>query len=71
MALAPTTADLASDWVLRPVVITLLIAAAALYFWGVARVWRRHPARPWPLARIGSFLAGLGVLAVALLSAVE
>jgi cytochrome c oxidase assembly factor CtaG len=67
----PTGAELVADWTFRPFVILLLITATALYLWGAVRVRRRHPARPWPLARTGSFLAGVGVLAVALLSAVE
>ena len=36
----------------------------------MVRVGRRHPARPWPLGRAASFLGGLGVIAVALMSAV-
>ena len=42
--MAPTTATLAGEWTSRPVVVFLLMAAAALYLWGVVRVWRRHPA---------------------------
>jgi cytochrome c oxidase assembly factor CtaG len=70
-AAGPTSADLAADWTFRPLVVALLAIAAAGYLWGVVRVARRHPARRWPLARTGSFLAGLGVVAVALLSAIE
>jgi putative copper resistance protein D len=29
------------------------------------RVRRRHPTRPWPWWRCASFLAGLGVVAIA------
>jgi cytochrome c oxidase assembly factor CtaG len=52
-----------------PVAATLL-AAAGLYAWGMARVRRRHPARPWPLARAAAFLGGLAVIGIALMSAV-
>lgn len=47
-----------------------LLAAAGLYGWGMFRVRRRHPARPWPLARAAAFLAGLAVIGIALMSAV-
>jgi putative copper resistance protein D len=42
-----------------------LVVAAVAYLVGVWRVWRAHPARPWPLARTSSFLFGLFVLAFA------
>jgi cytochrome c oxidase assembly factor CtaG len=48
----------------------MLAVIAVLYLIGVARVARRHPARPWPWLRTGSFLAGLAVIAIALMSAV-
>lgn len=66
----PSTADILADWTFRPVPAALLIAAAAAYLTGVVRVARRHPARPWPWARTASFLGGLAVIAVALMSAV-
>lgn len=71
IAAGPTSAELAADWNFRPVVVALLVAVAALYLWGVARVDRRHPRGRWPLGRTASFLAGLGVIAVAMLSAIE
>ncbi|MDT5042611.1 MAG: putative rane protein [Actinoplanes sp.] len=71
MADAPTFAVLAADWSFRPFVIVPLIAVAGLYVSGVVRVWRRHPAGPWPLARTASFFAGLAVIALCLLSAIE
>ena len=46
--------------------ITAGLGVVALgYLYGVWRVWRAHPARPWPLARTSSFLFGLFVLAFA------
>jgi cytochrome c oxidase assembly factor CtaG len=71
VAAGPTSAALAADWTFRPLVVVPLVLVAALYLWGVIRVARRHPARRWPLIRAGSFLAGLGVIAVATLSAIE
>jgi cytochrome c oxidase assembly factor CtaG len=38
---------------------------AGLYLWGVVRVARRHPQRPWPVLRTASFLLGLLVVVVA------
>jgi putative copper resistance protein D len=71
MAAAPTFDVLAADWSFRPFVVVPLVAVAALYVWGAVRVRRRHPRGPWPLARTASFFAGLGVVAVSLLSAIE
>lgn len=59
-----------TTWALDSLVITLLIAAAALYLYGVGRVARAHPTSPWPPSRTGSFLAGLVVIAVATMSSV-
>ena len=54
-----------TQWQFAPVVTGSVLAAAALYLWGILRVARRHPARPWPRWRTAMFLAGLGVVAVA------
>jgi cytochrome c oxidase assembly factor CtaG len=67
-AAAPTTAALAGEWSFRPITTVFLVVAAALYLWGVVRVDRRRPAGRWPLTRTLSFLAGLGVIAVSLMS---
>ena len=42
-----------------------VVLAAGLYLWGVLRVRRRHPARPWPLWRTALFLGGLAVVVIA------
>jgi putative copper resistance protein D len=47
-----------------------LAVMAVLYVIGVWRVWRQHPARPWPLLRTGSYFAGLAVIAVATQSSI-
>jgi putative copper resistance protein D len=67
---APTASALLGTWNLHPIVTILLIVAAGLYVWGMIRVRRRHPARPWPLGRGASFLAGLAVIAIAVMSAI-
>ncbi len=67
---APTVVDVFSDWSFEPAVVLPLLAAAALYGWGLLRVRRRHPARPWPVGRAASFAGGLAVIAIAVLSIV-
>src|SRR6185437_15323299 len=41
------------------------VVTAGLYLWGVLRVRRRHPARPWPLYRTALFLSGLAIVVIA------
>jgi cytochrome c oxidase assembly factor CtaG len=60
-----TTHRLLTDWQFAPVVTAGLAAAAAAYLLGIVLVRRRHPSRPWPIARTGAFFAGLAVIAVA------
>lgn len=45
----------------------VLLVCAAGYLLRVRRAWSRNPGRGWPTWRTVSFLAGLGLLAVALL----
>jgi cytochrome c oxidase assembly factor CtaG len=52
-------------WQFAPVVTGFAVVAAGLYLWGVLRVRRRHPARPWPLWRTAMFLGGLAVVVIA------
>jgi cytochrome c oxidase assembly factor CtaG len=54
-----------SRWQFAPVVTGFVVVAAGLYLWGVLRVRRRHPARPWPLWRTAMFLGGLAVVVIA------
>jgi putative copper resistance protein D len=54
-----------SRWQFAPVVTGFVVVAAGLYLWGVLRVRRRHPARPWPLPRTALFLGGLAVVVIA------
>jgi putative copper resistance protein D len=54
-----------TQWQFAPVVTCAVAVPAVLYGWGVVRVARRHPARPWPLWRTALFGAGLLVLVIA------
>src|SRR5208282_3192007 len=66
MELPPfSLAQVVTRWQFAPVVTGFVVVAAGLYLWGVLRVRRRHPARPWPLWRTGLFLGGLAVVVIA------
>ena len=52
-------------WQWAPVVTVAVVLVAAAYLWGVVRVARRHPARPWPKWRTGLFLGGLLIIVLA------
>jgi putative copper resistance protein D len=52
-------------WQSAPIVTAIAVIAAAAYLWGVFRVARRHPARPWPRWRTGMFLGGVLVIVLA------
>jgi len=54
-----------TQWQFAPVVTVLVALFAGLYLWGVVRVARRHPQRPWPAWRTGMFLGGLAVIVIA------
>ncbi len=62
--------EVVSRWQFAPVVTGFVVVAAGLYVWGVLRVRRRHPARPWPLWRTAMFLGGLAVVVIATQSGV-
>ncbi|MGD0377280.1 MAG: cytochrome c oxidase assembly protein [Streptosporangiaceae bacterium] len=52
-------------WQFAPIVTGFTAVAAVAYLWGVVRVARRHPARPWPAWRTAMFLGGLAVVVLA------
>lgn len=54
-----------TQWQFAPVVTGVVAVCVILYGWGVVRVARRHPARPWPVWRTTGFLAGLAVVVLA------
>jgi cytochrome c oxidase assembly factor CtaG len=59
-----------TQWEFAPVVTAGVVVAALIYFVGVWRVRRDHPARPWPWLRTLSFVAGLLVLVIATQSSI-
>jgi cytochrome c oxidase assembly factor CtaG len=54
-----------TQWQFAPVVTAAVAVTGGLYLWGVVRVARRHPARPWPWWRTALFLGGLAVVVLA------
>jgi cytochrome c oxidase assembly factor CtaG len=54
--------EAATNWQFAPVVTAFTAVVAVAYLWGVLRVRRRHPRRPWPLRRTIPFLLGLLVI---------
>jgi cytochrome c oxidase assembly factor CtaG len=65
-ALPPVSlVEIVGRWQFAPAVTGFVVLAGGLYLWGVLRVRRRHPARPWPLWRTALFLGGLGVVVIA------
>src|SRR5579871_3161490 len=65
-ALPPVSVvQLVGLWQFAPVVTAFAVLAAGLYLWGVLRVRRRHPARPWPWYRTALFGGGLFVIVFA------
>jgi len=65
-ALPPISlAEVVTRWQFAPLVTAFAVVAAGLYLWGVLRVRRQHPARPWPAWRTAVFLGGLAVIVIA------
>ena len=60
----------ATHWQFAPIVTAFTALIAAAYVWGVFRVRRRHPRRPWPLRRTIPFFLGLLVINLATQSGV-
>ncbi|MBV9485349.1 MAG: cytochrome c oxidase assembly protein, partial [Frankiaceae bacterium] len=59
-----------TSWQFAPVVSVAVALTALLYLIGVWRVWREHPARPWPLIRTLTFFAGLTTVVIATQSSI-
>jgi putative copper resistance protein D len=59
-----------TQWQFAPIVTAFVVISAVLYGWGVVRVGRRHPARPWPAWRTVLFAGGLAVVVIATQSGV-
>src|SRR5260370_26842891 len=65
-ALPPfSLAEVVTRWQFAPIITAFAVVATGFYLWGVLRVRRRHPARPWPLYRTALFLGGLAVVVIA------
>jgi putative copper resistance protein D len=62
--------EAATNWQFAPIVTAFTALLAAAYLWGVLRVRKRHPRRPWPLGRTAAFLLGLLVINLATQSGV-
>jgi putative copper resistance protein D len=54
-----------TQWQFAPIVTAAVVVSVGLYLWGVIRVARRHPARPWPAWRTAAFVGGMLVLVLA------
>jgi cytochrome c oxidase assembly factor CtaG len=68
---APLNAHTAfSAWQFAPIVSAAVAVLGVLYAYGMVRVWRRHPARPWPVLRALPFYAGLAVIVIATQSSI-
>lgn len=68
---APTLGAVLTAWRFDPLVLVPLVALGWAYLWAVRRVDAGHPGNPHPRHRTWFFLAGLVVLALALVSPVE
>lgn len=66
----PTLGRLLGSWTFDPVPIAACCLAAALYGWGAVRA-RTHARTQWPVLRTLSFMAGLCVIPLALLSGID
>jgi cytochrome c oxidase assembly factor CtaG len=67
----PTFLNLALGWTFEPFVAVPLAALAVGWLVMVDRIDRRHPGSPVPVTRTVAFMAGLGTIAIALMSGIE
>jgi putative copper resistance protein D len=67
----PSFASLVFGWTFEPAVALPLLAAAFVWLRLVGRVDRAHAANPVPRRRTVAFLAGLAVIAIALMSGID
>ena len=70
-ATPPDPANLLFGWSIEPAVLLPLVVAAIAWVRIVRRVDRAHPHNPVPRGRSVAFLAGLAVIAVALMSGID
>jgi putative copper resistance protein D len=67
----PDVAAFLFGWSVEPLPAIPLAVAAVVWLVAVRRVNRAHPANPVPRVRSAAFLAGLGAIAIALMSGIE
>lgn len=67
----PDPLNLVFGWSIEPAVLLPLVGAVAVWMRLVARIDRIHPANRVPRRRTAAFLAGLGVIAIALMSGID
>src|SRR4029078_2593776 len=67
----PGWAHILTAWTLQPQLLIPLLAFALLYAMGVRLVNRRYPRSPWSRGRIAWFVAGLALMALALMSPID
>jgi cytochrome c oxidase assembly factor CtaG len=67
----PTVATLLLGWTWEPLPTLGIVAALAWWRWAVRKVAREHPANPVPRRRTVAFVAGVGAIALALLSGID
>ena len=70
-SVAPDPLNLVFGWTIEPAVLLPLAAAAIAWVRIVRWIDRAHPSNPVPRRRTASFLAGLAVIAVALMSGID
>jgi putative membrane protein len=68
---APEFPGVLGAWTFEPLPLLGVLAGLGLYAGAVARVDRAHPRTPVPRFRIGSWVAGLAVVSIALFSPVD
>jgi len=67
----PTVVAILLGWTFEPLPTLAILVASGWWFWAVGRVNAAHPAKPVPRSRTWFFLAGMGALAVALISGID
>ncbi len=67
----PTIGTLLFGWTFEPLPTLAITAAVIWWFWAVGRVNAAHPANRVPRQRTWFFLAGIGAIAVALVSGID
>jgi cytochrome c oxidase assembly factor CtaG len=70
-AAPPDPVNLVFSWSIEPAVLLPMLAAVVVWLRLVGRIDRAHPSNPVPRRRTLAFLAGLAVIAIALMSGID